>query len=162
MQLFYDKNVCAMFYDKKLEHTFLFFNTPPKFMIRFLLISNLSFKVLLFKVKQLTMPYFLINKFGAIQLTKVITSVGRKKNSDIHLMSLDCSMDHARIILRSDNSVVISNRSEHKIFFINDFDLLPNQKHPLCAGDIISFAGVESFKLEEFAEIPTIEIRDVF
>lgn len=107
------------------------------------------------------MPYFLINKFGAIELTKIITSVGRRKNSDIHLMSLECSVDHARIILCSDNSVVISNRSEDEKIFINDFDVHPNQRHPLHVGDIISFAGVESFKFEEFPEIPTIEIHDV-
>lgn len=101
------------------------------------------------------MVYFLVNKFGAIKLTKLVTRVGRR-NSDVCLHSLACSDRHGSIIQRSDGTVVIINHSFDEFIFINDYKLDPGQSISLTTGDIISFSGDETFKLVEADHLSSI------
>lgn len=101
------------------------------------------------------MVFFLVNKFGAIKLTKLVTRVGRR-NCDICLHSLACSDRHGSIIQRSDGTIVIINHSSEEFVFINDYKLDPGQSISLSAGDIISFSGDETFKLVEADRLSSI------
>lgn len=101
------------------------------------------------------MVYYLVNKFGAIKLTKLVTRVGRR-NCDICLRSLACSDRHGSIIQRSDDTLVIINHSFDEFISINDYRLDPGQSITLSAGDIISFSGDETFKLVEADHLSSI------
>jgi len=101
------------------------------------------------------MVFFLVNKFGAIQLTKLVTRVGRL-NSDVRLHSLACSDRHGSIIQRADGIVVIINHSPDEFIFINDYKLEPGQSISLSPDDIISFSGDETFKFIETDQLSTI------
>lgn len=101
------------------------------------------------------MVFFLVTKFGAILLTKLVTRVGRC-NSDVKLHSLACSQRHGSIIQRSDGTVVIINHSDDEFIFINDYRLEPAQSITLSSGDVLSFSGDESFRFIETDYPPSV------
>lgn len=103
------------------------------------------------------MVFFLVNKFGAIKLTKLVTRIGRR-DSDIRLHSLACSDRHGSIIQRPDDTLVIINHSFGKFIFVDDYKLDPGQSISLSAGDIISFSGDETFKFVEADRLSSISV----
>lgn len=102
--------------------------------------------------------FFLVNKFGAIKLTKLVTRVGRR-NCDIRLHSLACSNRHGSIIQRADNTIIIINHSVDEFIFVNDCKVEPGQSFLLAAHDIISFSGDDTFKIFEADHIPVIFVE---
>lgn len=102
------------------------------------------------------MVFFLINKFGAIKLTKLVTRIGRCCESDVRLRSLACSDRHGSIIQRADDTLVIINHSPDEFIFINDYKLEPAQSISLSPDDIISFSGDEIFKIIEADRLSSI------
>lgn len=99
--------------------------------------------------------FFLVNKFGAIKLTKLVTRVGRG-NCDVRLHSLACSDRHGSIIQRSDNTVVITNHSLDEPIFINDNKIDPGQSFALSSGDVVSFSGDDTFKFVEADRLSSV------
>lgn len=103
------------------------------------------------------MVYFLINRFGAIQLTEYVTRLGRR-NCDIRLYSLACSYRHASIIQRADDTVSIINHSDDEPIFINRTEIEPGQSVALIHGDTISFSGDDTFKFVKWQALPSVYV----
>lgn len=92
------------------------------------------------------MDYHLVTRFGAILLDRTVNSIGRERCA-VKLYSKHCSRRHAVIMYLSDGSIKIKNQSMYNYIFVNDQKVVPNQSCILAEGDLISFSGVETFKL---------------
>lgn len=89
-------------------------------------------------------PKYFITRFGAISL-QLVTRVGTG-NCLIKLTNELCSRRHATIIDLPDGSVIIRNDSATQLVYINDEPLSCGTRSIITHGDLISFAGVETFK----------------
>lgn len=92
------------------------------------------------------MKYYLVTRFGGIPLNRLVNTIGHK-GCTIKLHSVECSRRHASIIFLRDNSLKIRNESRSNYIYVNDVKLLPNDSLILVPGDVLSFAGEETFKL---------------
>lgn len=95
-----------------------------------------------------TMVFYLITKFGAIEIKKWVTCIGRK-DCDIRLHFFSCSHRHGSIILRPDGTISLINHSMDEPIFINKIELDLRQGISLKDGDVVSFSGDHFFKKNE-------------
>lgn len=104
--------------------------------------------------------FCLITKYGAIELTRFVTTIGRLRCA-IKLHSAECDDIHGSFIILPDGKIKLRNRSTSCVIFINDDCINPGEKTFLNIGDIISFSGVESFRLLSMDELEPIEVTDI-
>lgn len=108
--------------------------------------------------KKMDKQFFLMTKYGAIPLNDFVTKIGRLR-CHLKLHSAECSSWHGSIIIRADRKIKLINHSTSKHIFINDIKINPNESSYLEIGDVISFSGVETFKLVN--EAPVVELSVV-
>lgn len=90
--------------------------------------------------------YFLVTRFGAVPLDRFVTTIGRT-NCNIKLHSAACSHRHGSFIFLPDGSLKLKNHSSTNLIFINDAKLEPGCYSIVSVGDVVSFSGVETFKI---------------
>lgn len=104
--------------------------------------------------------FCLVTRYGAIEINRYVTTIGRV-HCNIKLHSAECADHHASLICLPDGRLKLRNRSLDEVIFVNDHSLHPNQTIILAIGDIISFSGVESFRLLTNDLLPSIEIFEL-
>lgn len=102
----------------------------------------------------------LVTNFGAIEIKRYVTTIGRLR-CNIKLHSAECSDQHASLILLPNGQLKLRNRSNDENIFVNDDCLYPGQYALLSIGTIISFSGVESFRVCSMDDLPVISVTNL-
>lgn len=90
--------------------------------------------------------FCLVNRYGDTEINRFFTTIGRVL-CNIKLYSAECSDHHASLICLPDGRLKLRNRSLNEVIFVNDHPVHRSQTVILSIGDVISFSGVESFRL---------------